>query len=155
MSDDKREDLAPGILTVFEGMRKTFRDEHPLFGGLQPRPVSANRGRLVIELTPGENFLHDGEIHPGLMTIILDTILGASVWSMLDSFTPIATINLQTDTQNHANPGKVITCEALCEDICDDVAITRGRATSEDGTLLSTAAGTFIVGTRSAQVSRI
>ncbi|MEO1659298.1 MAG: PaaI family thioesterase [Pseudomonadota bacterium] len=155
MSDEKSEALAPGILTVFEGMRKTFKNEHPLFGGLNPRPVSASRGKLVVELTPSEDFLHDGEIHPGLMTIILDTILGASVWSVLENFTPIATINLQTDTQNHARPGTVITCEAICEEVCDDIAIAHGRATSEDGTLLSTAAGTFIVGTRSAQVSRI
>jgi len=155
MSDDKEEALAPGILSVFEGMRKTFKSEHPLFGRLNTRPVSASRGKLVVELTPSEDFLHDGAIHSGLMTILLDTIMGASVWSRLESFTPIATINLQTDTQNHAHLGKVITCEAICEDICDDVAIARGRATSEDGTLLATAAGTFIVGTRSARVSRI
>ncbi|MEO1043249.1 MAG: PaaI family thioesterase [Pseudomonadota bacterium] len=155
MSGDKPEELSPNILSVFEGMRKTFQKEHPLFGQLHSRPVSASRGKLIIELTPSENFMHQGEVHPGFMTIILDTMLGVAVWSMLEKLTPIATINLQTDTQNHAQPGKVITCETLCEGICDDVAIARGRATSEDGTLLSTAAGTFIVGTRSAQVSRI
>lgn len=155
MSSDKPEELAPNILSVFEGMRKTFQKEHPLFGELNPRPLSANRGKLIVELTPSENFLHQGDVHPGLMTIILDTLLGVAVISMLEKLTPIATINLQTDTQNHTHPGKVITCEALCEGICNDVAITRGRATSEDGTLLSTAAGTFIVGTRSARVSRI
>ena len=155
MSDDKRETLSPDILTVFEGMRTTFRNEHPLFGKLQPRPLSASRGKLVVEVTPTQDFRHNGTIHPGLMTIFLDTLLGAAVWSMLDSFTPIATINLQTDTQNHTLPDRVISCEAICEGICDDVAISRGTATSEDGTLLATAAGTFMVGTRSAQVSRI
>ena len=109
------------------------------------------KGEIVMEMTPTEIFVNDGHVHPGLMTIILDTIMGIATWTMLDEFMPLATINLQTDTYAHALPGKTIVCEGSA----DDVSIVRGRATSEDGTLLATTAGTFMVGTRSAQVSRI
>lgn len=147
--------IAPGVAAVLEGVRKTFENEHPLFAALHPRPLRFGRGEVAVEMTPTETFIDNGAIHSGLMTIILDTMLGIVTWTMLDEFIPLATINLQTDTYDHAMPGQKIICEALCEGIADDVSITRGKATSEDGSLIATAAGTFMVGTRSAQVSRI
>ncbi|MEM1409816.1 MAG: PaaI family thioesterase, partial [Pseudomonadota bacterium] len=108
-----------------------------------------------LEITPNELFVDGTSIHSGLMTILLDTVMGMATWTELDEFKPLATINLQTDTYDHAKVGEMLVCEAICEGIMDDVAIVRGKATSEDGRLLATAAGTFMVGTRSAQVSRI
>lgn len=152
---DRPEPLAPRIAQAFLGIQAAFTNEHPLFTQLAPKPLRVGRGDIAIELTPTETFLDGETIHPGLMTIILDTVMGIATWSDLDEFQPLATINLQTDTYCHAKPGRKIVCEAICEGIMDDVSIVRGRARSDDGTLLATAAGTFMVGTRSAQESRI
>jgi len=152
---DTPEPLAPSIAMAFEGIRAAFAKEHPLFSQLKPKALRVGRGDLAIQLTPTETFLDGDRVHSGLMTVLLDTIMGMATWSDLETFEPLATINLQTDTYCQAEPGKNIICEAICEGIMDDVSIVRGKATSEDGTLLATAAGTFMVGTRSAQVSRI
>ncbi|GGY39772.1 PaaI family thioesterase [Parvularcula lutaonensis] len=152
---DAPQPLAPGIAMAFQGIQAAFTKEHPLFSELAPKPLRVGRGEIAVRVTPSERFLDGDTIHPGLMTILLDTIMGMATWSDLETFQPLATINLQTDTYTHAKPGENIVCEAICEGIMDDVSIVRGKATSEDGTLLATAAGTFMVGTRSAQVSRI
>jgi acyl-coenzyme A thioesterase PaaI-like protein len=147
--------LAPGIAQAFQGIQAAFTNEHPLFTQMAPKPLRVGRGELLIRVTPTETFLDGDRIHGGLMTILLDTIMGMATWSALEEFEPLATINLQTDTYDHAVAGRHVLCEAICEGIADDVSIVRGKAKSEDGTLLATAAGTFMVGTRSAQVSRI
>ncbi len=152
---DKPEPLAPGVAQAFEAIQAAFSNEHPLFTQMAPKPVRVGRGEMAIQVTPTETFLDGGDIHPGLMTILLDTVMGIATWSDLDEFKPLATINLQTDVFCHSLPGKHVVIEAICEGILDDVSIVRGKATSEDGTLLATGAGTFMVGTRSAQVSRI
>lgn len=149
------EPLSPGIMQALTAVHDSFTKEHPLFTEMDPKALRAGRGELAIQLTPTERFLDEGRIHPGLMTILLDTVMGFATWTGLDTFMPLATINLQTDTYDTAVPGKVIVCEAILEGIRDDVSIVRGKVTSEDGTLLATGAGTFMVGTRSAQVSRI
>ncbi|MCQ8185745.1 PaaI family thioesterase [Parvularcula maris] len=149
------EPLAPGIAQAFQGIQAAFTNEHPLFTQMAPKPLRVGRGELLIRVTPTETFLDGDRVHGGLMTILLDTIMGMATWAALEEFQPLATINLQTDTYDHAVAGRHVICEAICEGIADDVSIVRGKATSEDGTLLATAAGTFMVGTRSAQVSRI
>ncbi|MEM9839801.1 MAG: PaaI family thioesterase [Pseudomonadota bacterium] len=154
MSEDPKP-LAPGIAIAFQGISAAFANEHPLFTELKPKPLRVGRGELAVEITPTERFCDGDRISSGLMTILLDTIMGMATWSDLENFKPLATINLQTDTYDFARPGKKIVCEAICEGIMDDVSIVRGKATSEGGRLLATAAGTFMVGTRSARVSRI
>ena len=41
--------------------------------------------------TVGDDFVDGPLIHGGILTIVLDTLLGYSVWTSLDQFTPIAT----------------------------------------------------------------
>lgn len=149
------EPLAPNIAQAFQGIQAAFTNEHPLFTQMEPKPLRVGRGEIAVRLTPTETFLDGEGISSGLMTVLLDTVMGTATWSQLDEFQPIATINLQTDTYCAAKAGRHIVCEAVCEGIMDDVAIVRGRITSDDGTLIATGAGTFMVGTRSAQVSRI
>jgi acyl-coenzyme A thioesterase PaaI-like protein len=152
---EQPEPLAPKVRQAFLGIQQAFTHEHPLFTELEPKPLRVGRGEIKVRITPTERFLEGDSVFSGFMTIILDTIMGIATWSKLDEFQPLATINLQTDTFAHARAGRHIICEAICEGVMDDVSIVRGKAVSEDGALLATAAGTFMVGTRSAQVSRI
>ncbi|NNU16388.1 PaaI family thioesterase [Parvularcula sp. ZS-1/3] len=152
---DQPQPLAPAVAMAFEGIQNAFMKEHPLFTQMAPKPLRVGRGELIVRITPTETFLDGDGVHSGLMTILLDTVMGMATWADLDEFSPLATINLQTDVYENASVGKHVIIEATCEGIRDDVSIVRGKATSEDGTLLATGAGTFMVGTRSAQVSRI
>ena len=158
MTDTARE-VSPPIAAMMEGMRQRFETEHPLFGRLEFKTLRIARGDIAVSLRVPDTFSDggaDGEhVHTGFLTIILDSIFGMATFLALDAPQPIATINLKTDTSRRVPPGTRLTVEAGCEGITDDVSIVRGRATGEDGALVASAAATFMVGTRSAQVSRL
>ena len=154
MTEEKGGEIAPAIAEMFSAMGRHMQTEHPLFGKLAVKPVRFGRGDVAVKLTAEETFADGEAIHSGLYTILLDTLLGMPAWSTMEQFEPIATINLKTDVMGQAAPGARILCEAECSGIVDDVAVCHGRA-SMGGTLIAKAAGTFLVGTRSAQVSGI
>ena len=166
MTDDPR-GVSPPIAAMMEGMRQRFETEHPLFGRLEFKTLRIARGDIAVSLRVPDTFADgssdDGSdgaaggvfVHTGFLTIVLDSIFGMATFLALDAPEPIATINLKTDTLDRVPPGTRLTVEALCEGITDDVAIVRGRAMREDGNLVASAAATFMVGTRSAQVSRL
>ena len=150
------EGVAPPIAAMMDGMQKRFETEHPLFGRLDFRTQRIARGDIAVSLRVPDTFAGEDGIHSGFFTIVLDSIFGMATFLTLDTPQPIATINLKTDTFARAQPGERVACEARCEGIADDVAIIRGRAAREaGGALIATAAATFMVGTRSAQVSRL
>ena len=150
------EGVSPPIAAMMEGMRQRFETEHPLFGRLDFRTLRIARGDIAVSLRVPDNFADGDFVHTGFLTIILDSIFGMATFLALDTPTPIATINLKTDTFACVPPETRLVCEAACDGIADDVAIVRGQATREaDAALVATAAGTFMVGTRSAQVSRL
>ena len=147
--------VSPPIAAMMEGMRQRFETEHPLFGKLEFRTLRIARGDIAVSLRVPDTFADGEHIHTGFLTIVLDSIFGMATFLALDAPQPLATINLKTDTSRLVPPGTRLTVEATCEGIADDVSIVRGRATDEDGTLVASAAATFMVGTRSAQVSRL
>lgn len=148
--------VAPGIAKVLAGMHERFSSVHPFFSLLDYQTIKVARGEIGVELTAHED-LADGEMmHPGFFTIVLDSLFGMATFLDLDEMQPIATINLKVDTQSRVAPGTRVACHAACEGIADDVAVVRGEAReARGGALIAVGAGTFMVGTRSAQVSRI
>ena len=143
------EDIPSFLMPMLEAAREQIEREHGIFSKLHLRATRIARGEASFNLTPDEDFA-DGEIiHGGVFTILLDTILAYTVWTRLDKFKPIATINLKTDYLSSVTPGTRIICDAICEGIEDDVAYCSGKATCKDtGRLIATAAGTFMVGTK-------
>ena len=148
-------EVSPPIAAMMEGMRQRFETEHPLFGRLEFRTLRIARGDIAVSLRVPDTFSDGDGVHTGFLTIVLDSIFGMATFLALDAPQPIATINLKTDTSALIPPGTRLTVEAACEGITDDVSIVRGRARTEGGDLVATAAATFMVGTRSAQVSRL
>ncbi|MEM6649708.1 MAG: PaaI family thioesterase [Pseudomonadota bacterium] len=126
-----------------------MRSEHVLFKDIPFKNLSADRGNVAFAITLPTHFSDGEEIHGGLFTILLDTILAVAAWTKMDVFQPQATINLKTDFFASVPPGTTIECHATCEDIVDEVAFCRGRALCPDGKKLAHAAGTFMVGTSS------
>ena len=136
-------------------MHERFSSVHPFFSKLDYQTTRVARGEVGVELTAHPDFADGAHVHPGFFTIVLDSMFGMATFLSLDEMEPIATINLKIDTQARVPPGTRVLCEATCEGIADDVAVVRGQVTRREGGLIAVGAGTFMVGTRSAQVSRI
>jgi len=126
---------APNILSE----RDIFRDVT-----FHPKPVAPGRANLRTCLPA--HFLDGEALHGGIYTILLDTVLAIAVWTRLDQFQPLVTINLKTDFFRSVPAGTDLSLNASCEDIVDDVAVTRSEVRDPDGRVLASAAGSFLVG---------
>ncbi|MCI5045079.1 MAG: PaaI family thioesterase [Aquisalinus sp.] len=149
-------DIPSPLSPVQQAARAFIESEHPLFSSLGLKATRISEGEISFRLTVPAGY-SDGEyVHSGIMAIMLDTILGNAVWTSLDRFVPIATINLKTDYFSKVAPDTPLICSGICEGIRDDVAYSTGRAMIEkSGELVAMAAGTFMVGTRSKSKSRL
>ena len=65
-----------------------------------------------------------GVIAGGVITALLDHVCGQSVWTKLETFTSIATLDLRIDYMRAAEPGLDVYAEAHC------YKMTRGRSPS-------------------------
>lgn len=158
MSDEKKddrpglslgEDLPSFILPMLEASRQLIEKEHRLFSRLNLRATRIARGEAAFTLSVPGQFSEGAAIHGGVFTILLDTILAYTVWTRMEKFEPIATINLKTDYLGHALPDEKIVCTAWCEGITDDVAFCTGKAAhAGTGETIAMAEGTFMVGTK-------
>jgi len=145
------DDFATDQKALLDGARKFFADAHPLFGMLNLRPEAVARGRLEIAATLTDDFRQiddEPQVHGGVLTVLLDSIFGFSVYTSLDDLKPIATINLRTDYIRLPEVGDEVVCRARTERIRDDVAYVSGDLVARDGELLARGAGAFMIGTR-------
>lgn len=143
-------DISPTIGAMLKSARDWLTHEHSLFKSLNLEPMLIGKGRATFAVDLPENFASaEGVIHGGLMTIIMDSIFGLTVFTALEELKPIATINLRTDYIADADPGARVICTAACEHIRGDVAHVSGDIKShESNVLLATGSGAFMVGTR-------
>jgi len=143
-------EINPAIGAMLKSARDWLTHEHSLFRTLNLEPVLIGKGKasFAVEL-PKEFAGPDGAIHGGLMTIIMDSIFGLTVFTALEEIKPIATINLRADYIAAAEPGIRAVCAAECLNMRDEVAFVSGNLTAQaTGRLLATGSGAFMVGTR-------
>ena len=152
MTDSSSKEINPTIGEMMRSARDFLTHEHSLFSSLNLKPLALGRSELKFSMDLPEDFAgSEGEIHGGLFTIILDSVMGLTVLTALDEFKPIATINLRTDYNGNAKAGSRAVCACECVSIVDDVASVTGQLTAEDGgDLLASGTGAFMVGTKSA-----
>jgi len=153
-----RHDINPAIGAMLHSARDFLTHEHALFSSLGLKPLLVGRGQTRFSFdVPGEFGDGDGSAHSGFLTIVLDSIMGLTVFTALEEFKPIATINLRTDYLDRAKCGVRAVCECRCLNIIDEIAFVHGEvATEEGGALIATSAGAFIVGARgAAKASRL
>ena len=144
------QDLSPVIAGMLSSAREFLAHEHSLFRTLGLRPLLVGRGRTSFALDlPPEFADATGSIHGGLTTIVLDSIMGLTVYTSLDELTPIATVNLRIDRFGRTPPGRRAVCACETVAIVDEVAHVSGRMFEEaGGALLASGTGAFMVGTR-------
>lgn len=152
MPDDpsRHADINPAIGAMLKNAHDMLTHEHSLFRSLGLKPVLIGRGKATFALDAPADFGDgSGAVHGGLMTIVMDSIFGLTVFTALDEIKPIATINLRTDYLGEVAAGARVVCACECVDIRDEVAFVAGRITREDdGRLIATGAGAFMVGVR-------
>ncbi|MEZ5871463.1 MAG: PaaI family thioesterase [Nitratireductor sp.] len=130
-----------------------FSSNHPISSYVSVRFVGVENHVLTIALEAPAAFVDNevtGEVHSGLATLILDTVLGGAVMGEMEKIQPIATVGLTTQHMRRAVKGEPLLCRARFEGIHRDMAHMSGMLVNADtGETLSTATGTFMLGTRS------
>jgi acyl-coenzyme A thioesterase PaaI-like protein len=142
--------LNPVIGAMLRSARDFLTHEHSLFRSLGLKPILIGRGRTSFSVDLPAAFSESAAaVHGGLHVMILDSIMGLTVFTALDEIKPIATINLRVDQLRAAAPGARAICACECAGIIDEIAFVSGRLTLENGgDLLSLGEGAFMVGTR-------
>ena len=73
-----------------------------------------------------------GVLAGGLVTTLLDHIGGLAVWTAMDAFHPIATLDLRVDYMRAARPGVDLLAQASCYRLTPTIAFVRGWAFEDD-----------------------
>lgn len=130
-----------------------FSSQHPLSRYLSVRVTEASGGVVAVATEVSENFVSDpesGEVHSGFATLVIDSVFGGAVMGGIEKLQPIATTGLTVQHMRRARRGEKLVCNARLEGIYHGIAYVAGNlAVADSGEVLSTAIGTFMVGTRS------
>lgn len=68
----------------------------------------------------------------GLVTTLLDHVGGLAVWTALDAFRPLATLDLRVDYMRAAQPRRDLLAEAECFRLTHSVGFVRAWAFEDD-----------------------
>lgn len=106
---------------------------------------------ITIRLDQQPRFVGDpetGVIHGGIVTVLLDTVSGMSVYTAMKRFTPIATLDLRIDYLKPARSKSPIYATAECYRVTRHVAFSHGVAYQEDiDDPIAHCAGSFMLST--------
>ncbi len=140
------DDLPSSLVPMLKMAAQHIERGRGVFSKLDQRATHVGLGSATFLLTPNENFVEGGVLHGGTFVMALDTILIYTIWTKLNQYRPIATVNLNTDYLTTALPGTPLICKAVCNGIEDNIAYCAGEAICQaTGKLIATTTGTFIV----------
>ena len=129
-----------------------FSAQHPINAYLKVRFVGVDETTLSVELEAPEAFVVDPstrEVHSGLATLVLDTVMGGAAMGTMKVIRPIATTGLTVQHLRRAKAGEALVCKAVKVGEHSQIAHMTGELRSrENGDILTTATGTFMLGTR-------
>jgi len=129
-----------------------FSAGHPINTYLKVRFVGVEAETLTVELEAPQSFVVDqasGEVHSGLATLILDTVMGGAVMGSMAVIRPIATAGLTVQHLRRPRAGEKLLCKAHKIGFHSDIAHMNGQLMTRQGEVLATATGSFMMGTRS------
>jgi len=130
---------------------------HRISSGLVPPPPAAELvgfrptyvlpGRVLFEFEPREEHYNGlGGVHGGILTTVLDTVMGCAVQSLLDAGVGLATIELKT---TFVRPVKLATGTLRAEGTVvhggSRVASAEGRLVGGDGPLYAHATSSWLI----------
>lgn len=133
-------------------VERFFTAAHPINSYLKVRFVGIEADTLTVELEAPHAFVVDpatGEVHSGLATLVLDTVMGGAVMGSMEVIRPIATAGLTVQHLRRPKGGEPLLCKAYKVGFHSEIAHMTGQLLSRDGEVLATATGAFMMGTRS------
>lgn len=137
----------------FFEVARGFTDGVPHNRALGLRLLSMERGTAVYLLPYAPALVGNpetGVLHGGAITALLDACSGASVFTALAEWQPIATLDLRIDYLRAATPGRDVFAKATCYKLARHVAFTRAVAYhDEEADPIASSLGTFMLGTKS------
>jgi acyl-coenzyme A thioesterase PaaI-like protein len=132
-----------------------FSPAHPLSAHVPMRFADCSERTLTVEVRAPEAFRADGgtpQLHSGFATIVLDTVMGGSVFGSIEKLQPIATVGLNVQHRRRPLAGEELVCQADVVGVHDEIAHVRGTLATAQGETLAIAVGTFMIGTRSTPI---
>jgi uncharacterized protein (TIGR00369 family) len=130
---------------------------HRISSGLIPAPPAAALvgfepsfvmpGRVVFAYEPREEHYNTlGAVHGGILTTVLDTVMGCAVSSKLDAGVAPVTIELKTSFVHPVTLGSgILRAEGAVVHPGNRVATAEARLEGEDGTLYAHASSTWLI----------
>jgi uncharacterized protein (TIGR00369 family) len=130
---------------------------HRISSGLIPAPPAASLvgfeptyvmpGRVVFAYEPREDHYNTlGAVHGGILTTVLDTVMGCAVSSKLDAGIAPVTIELKTSFVHPVTLGSgILRAEGTVVHPGSRVATAEARLEGEDGTLYAHASSTWLI----------
>lgn len=129
-----------------------FSARHPIIALLRVRLVAMRERWVEVTLEGSAKFVADpasGRLHSGFATLALDMVMGGAVMGSLEKIQPIATAGLTAQHMRRPQVGEKLVCRASCDGIVHDVAhVSAQLLAAKTGEVLSTATGSFMIGTR-------
>jgi acyl-coenzyme A thioesterase PaaI-like protein len=129
-----------------------FSSAHPISEYLSIAFLGVDNHVLTAALEGPVAFIEDegtGRLHSGLATLVLDTVMGGTVMGEMGRIQPIATAGLTTQHMRRPFAGEALLCRSRFEGMYHDMAHVSGQLiAAASGEILSTATGTFMLGTR-------
>ena len=133
-----------------------FTEKHPLTAALNMKFHFEDPKHLRVDVAaPAEFADRDGiHVHSGFATLLLDTVLGSCAIGKLEEMKPIATMKLSCNHVRRIQVGEEVQCRATWLGEENTVSFINGDIMRiADETVLSTAVGSFMVGTASRPLS--
>jgi uncharacterized protein (TIGR00369 family) len=130
---------------------------HRISSGLIPAPPAASLvgfepsfvmpGRVVFAYEPREEHYNTlGAVHGGILTTVLDTVMGCAVSSRLEPGIAPVTIELKTSFVHPVTLGSgILRAEGTVVHPGSRVATAEARLEGEDGTLYAHASSTWLI----------
>lgn len=118
-----------------DNVRQMVRAAMPHGQALGLDLVTLEKGRVTLSLPYDERLVGNpqtGTLHGGVITTLLDSAAGLSVFTVLDDIAPIATLDLRIDYLKPATPGRAVIGHAHCYRHTRNVAFVWGLAFHDD-----------------------
>ncbi len=124
-----------------------FVDDVPHCRDLGVSVVEAKHGQVVLKMPYQEALLGDSErglIHGGVLTTLIDSASGLSVFCSLEKMEAIATLDLRIDNMRPGVAGEDIFAWARCYRLTSQVAFVRSVAYQRRDLPLTTSSSAFM-----------
>ncbi len=142
---------------LFERVSRWFTDI-PHSKTLNLQFIQGERGRVTLMVPYQESLVGNrktGVLHGGVITSLIDSTSGLSIFSLLDESEAIATLDLRIDYLRPATPGQPVYCTAECYRLGRQIAFTRATAYQDDTNQpIAYSVGTFMRGSSTAAIGK-